>query len=109
MLVTTPDAKTADLLAEGLVEGKLAACVNVMPVTSCYRWEGALRKDAECLLLIKTRSGLVPDVIGYVKSKHPAKVPEIISLPIQEGEKTYLDFLAANTLFRAAAPRTLPL
>jgi periplasmic divalent cation tolerance protein len=110
ILVTAPDAKTAEGLAEGLVEARLAACVNVVPgAASYYRWEGKLHKEPELLLLIKTRSGLMPDVIGFVKSKHPAKVPEIISLPIMEGEKNYLEFLAANTLFRPASERTLPL
>lgn len=110
ILTTAPDVKTAESLAAGLVEAKLAACVNLVPgATSYYRWEGKLHKDPEFLLIIKTRSGLMPDVIGFIKGKHPAKVPEIISLPIMEGEKTYLEFLAANTLFRPASERKLPL
>lgn len=109
VMVTAPDAELAEAIARGLVEARFAACVNVVPgLTSHYRWEGQLHKDSEHLLLIKTRAGLVPDVIGFVKEKHPAKVPEIIALPVVDGEKAYLAWLAANTLFRPQ-DRSLPL
>ena len=103
VLVTAPDAATADKIAAALVESKLAACVNIVPgLVSHYVWEGKPRKDAEVLLLIKTRAGLVLDLAQAVKEKHPAKVPEIVSLPVAEGDRAYLDWVAANT--RMARP-----
>lgn len=109
VLVTAPNAEAADAIASGLVDAKLAACVNVVPgVTSHYVWEGKRRKDQELLLVIKTRAGLVPELSAFVKAKHPAKLPEVIALPITEGEKAYLDWLAANTLFMRAEEPKLP-
>lgn len=112
VLVTVPDAKLAESLAEGLVKGKLAACVNVIPnLTSHYYWEGKLHKDPELLLVIKTRSAVLPDLIGFVKENHGAKVPEIISLPIAEGYQPYLDWIGANTVltqFREEGQLSLP-
>lgn len=102
VLVTVPEAPLAEKIAKGLVEEKLAACVNEIPgVISRYIWEGQLQTAEEILLLIKTRAGLLPQVIEYVKENHSAKVPEIVSLPILGGDRSYLDWLGANTLFAA--------
>ncbi|MDD5657745.1 MAG: divalent-cation tolerance protein CutA [Elusimicrobia bacterium] len=111
VLVTVPDAPLAEAIAAGLVEQKLAACVNIVPgATSVYRWEGQIHRDAEQLLIIKTRVGLLSELTQFVKTKHPAKVPEIISLPITEGNPAYMDWLAANTLFtKKEAGINLPL
>lgn len=100
LFVTVPDAKLADVIARGLVERKLAACVNIIPgATSVYRWEGRIQKDSEVLLLIKTRAGALDELTQFIKEKHTAKVPEIISLPITEGSESYLEWLGANTIF----------
>lgn len=94
VLVTAPDENIADSLAKGLVEKKLAACVSEVPgLISRYYWAGKLQKDKEILLIIKTRAPQVPGIISYVKKNHSAQLPEIISLPIAEGEKGYLEWL----------------
>lgn len=109
ILVTAPSSEIADKIAAGLVERKFAACVNVVAgVTSHYVWEGKQRKEAEHLLIIKTRAGLVGDVIGFVKENHPATVPEVIALSLTSGEKSYMEWLAANTLFVKAEDLKLP-
>jgi periplasmic divalent cation tolerance protein len=104
LFVTVPDAQRADVIASGLVERKFAACVNIIPgATSVYRWEGRLHKDPEVLLIIKTRAGALNEVTQFITEKHPAKVPEIISLPITEGNPSYLEWLGANTIFTRKA------
>ncbi|MDD5627465.1 MAG: divalent-cation tolerance protein CutA [Elusimicrobia bacterium] len=104
LLVTAPDAKVADVLASGLVERKLAACISIVPgITSIYRWEGSLHKDSEALLIIKTRVGALYELSQFIKENHPAKVPEIISLPILEGNAAYLEWLGANVIFTRKA------
>lgn len=100
VLVTVGDAATAEKLAVGLVENKFAACVNVIPgVTSHYRWEGKLEKTAELILMIKTKTGQLPSVSRYVKENHGAKIPEMLCLPITEGDKSYLNWIGANVIF----------
>ena len=102
--VTVPDAQLADAIASGLVERKFAACVNIIPgATSIYRWEGRLHKDPETLLIIKTHVGALNELTQFIKERHPAKVPEIISLPITEGSPSYLEWLGANTIFTRKA------
>ena len=104
LFVTVPEVKLAEAIAKGLVERKCAACVNIIPgATSVYRWEGKLHKDHEVLLIIKTRAGAFKEVTQFIKEKHPAKVPEIIGLPITEGSPSYLEWLGANTIFTRKA------
>ena len=105
-LVTVDDEKTASLIAGGLVEGKLAACVSVIGgVTSTYRWKGKVEKAGEFMLVIKTRKNLVEDVEQFVKGSHTGTVPEILFLDIEHGSKDYLDWLGANTLFTTNIPK----
>lgn len=90
----------AETLAESLVSAKMAACVNIVPnVSSVYRWQEKIEKSDELLLIVKTRRGLVRDLIEHVRKNHPYEVPEIIAYPIEEGNEPYLHWLGANTIF----------
>ncbi|CAI9547344.1 unnamed protein product [Staurois parvus] len=85
--VTCPNDKVAKDIARGLVEKKLAACVNIIPqITSIYEWKGKIEEDSEVLLMIKTRSSRVPALTEYVRSVHPYEVCEVISVPIDQGQ-----------------------
>ena len=105
-LVTVGDEKTASLIAGGLVEDKLAACVSVVGgVTSVYRWKGKVEKSKEFLLVIKTRKSLAEDVGQFIKRHHTYTVPEILFLDVERGSMEYLDWLGANTLFTTNIPK----
>jgi len=81
VLVTVADAETGLRLGRALVEERLAACVNVVPVlSSIYRWEDSICDDAELLLLIKTRSEVFPRLVSRLRSLHPYQVPEIVAV-----------------------------
>jgi periplasmic divalent cation tolerance protein len=98
VLVTAPDAAVADKLARGLVERKLAACVNVLAgVVSHYYWEGALQKDSECLLVVKTRQARLAELAEWVRANHPASLPEIVALPVEGGDPRYLEWVVSST------------
>jgi periplasmic divalent cation tolerance protein len=98
VFVTVPDAGSAEKIASGLVAAKLAACVTVLPgAVSFYAWEGQLHRDAEFQLLIKTRGRLLPELTRFVREHHPAKLPEIVAVPIEDGDRQYLDWVAAAT------------
>lgn len=92
--VTTPDQESAKKLARGIIERKLAACVNIVPqIESIYMWEGKVNEDSEYLLMIKTRTQQVDELSKYVRENHPYSVAEVISLPIQNGNPPYLKWI----------------
>ena len=90
---TTPTER-ADDIASSLVTARLAACVNIVPtIQSVYRWKGAIEKDEESLLVIKTTAARLTEVIEHVVRVHPYEVPEVIALPIDDGLPAYLSWL----------------
>jgi periplasmic divalent cation tolerance protein len=98
VLVTMPDADTAARVGRQLVEEKLAACVNVIPgLRSIYEYGGKLCDDTEVLCLFKTRRSLYPALRDRMTALHPYEVPEIIALPLAEGNAPYLAWLQAGT------------
>ncbi|XP_055523675.1 protein CutA homolog [Wyeomyia smithii] len=93
--VTTPNEKSAKELARKIVEQKLAACVNIIPgLTSVYEWEGKINEDHETLLMVKTRTSRVDDLSKFVRENHPYSVAEVISVPIENGNPPYLEWLS---------------
>eukprot|EP00871_Galdieria_phlegrea_P000386 jgi/Galph1/1348/GphlegSOOS_G6096.1 len=94
---TVPNQEVARSISSMLVEKSLAACVNTIAGVEStywyllwikianYRWEGKVERDQEQLLIIKTKSSLVPRIAGEIRASHPYDLPEVISLPIQGG------------------------
>lgn len=97
ILTTAGSQEEATRLAEILVTGKLAACVQMLPITSFYIWKGKTNRDAEWLLLIKTISHRYPDVEASIRENHSYEVPEIIQIPIVQGLNSYLGWIDENT------------
>ena len=98
VLVTFPNEADALKAGEALVAAGLAACVNVIPaVKSVYRWEGRIERSGEALAIIKTRQGCFDAICRMVKDLHSYACPEIVSLPVEEGFKPYLEWVLANT------------
>lgn len=90
VLTTAGTEEEAQQLAEGLVAGRLAACVQVLPVHSTYIWQGELHRDPEWLLLIKTTTARYGDVEAFIREHHSYQVPEIVQVPIHQGLAAYL-------------------
>ena len=86
----------ADGIARALVEERLAACVNMTAVRSCYRWEGKVAEDREEMMVIKTEQRMVERLRERLPQLHSYKVPEIIVLPILEGYGPYLDWISES-------------
>jgi periplasmic divalent cation tolerance protein len=97
VLSTVGKAEDAERIGRALVEGGLAACVNVLPaVTSIYRWKGRLEKDEERLLVIKTRADRFDALREALVALHPYEVPEVLALPVAGGHQPYLEWMDDN-------------
>ena len=97
ILVTAGSEAEAEALAEALVGERLAACVQLSPIRSRYVWKGAVQRDDEILLLIKTRAELFEIVRGKIRAIHSYDTPEIVALPITAGDADYLAWLGGVT------------
>jgi periplasmic divalent cation tolerance protein len=94
VLTTASSQAEAATIASALVERRLAACVSVVPnVVSTYRWAGAVRVDAEWLLVVKTRAERFEAVRAAVRELHSYEQPEVILLPIEAGDAAYLGWI----------------
>jgi periplasmic divalent cation tolerance protein len=95
--VTAKDENEALHIARALVAERLVACVNCWPITSVFRWEGAVEEGPEAAMICKTRTELVPLVIARVKELHSYEVPCITSWEIATGSASYLDWVGKET------------
>ena len=94
VLTTMPDAESAEVFARTLVDERLAACVNVHgPMTSVYRWKGAVERDAERQVVVKTTRGRLPALEARLCSLHPYELPEFLVLAVEDGSAAYLNWV----------------
>jgi periplasmic divalent cation tolerance protein len=89
-----PDADAADRLADTLVRERLAACAQVAgPISSTYRWQDTVEHASECYCHLKTTMALLPALQARIRELHPYQVPEIIAVPIVDGDAGYLRWI----------------
>jgi periplasmic divalent cation tolerance protein len=95
---TTVDSRAAAArLADGILDERLAACVQQTRIRSTYRWNGRVERAAEYRLLAKTRAGLARRLMAFIAKRHPYELPEIVVTPIAGGSRAYLAWIAAET------------
>ena len=98
ILCTCANSKEAAKIAERLVTGRLAACVNIVGgVKSVYWWQGQVERSAEALLIIKSKQNLFDETSRMIRRHHTATCPEIIQIPIENGFEDYLDWVQRQT------------
>lgn len=94
---TTKTMNEAKQIAKYLLVKRLVACANIFKINSVYRWAGKIKDDAEYGMILKTRKANIKKVINKIKEKHSYEVPCIISVPIANGNKQFLDWIAEET------------
>jgi periplasmic divalent cation tolerance protein len=97
VMTTVTRVEDAEYIAREMVERRLAACVNILPpVTSVYRWQGEVTREAEHLLLMKTAKDRFEALRARLVEIHPYETPEVVALPVAAGHLPYLQWLADN-------------
>ena len=98
VFLTASDQDEATRLADALVEGRLAACVQVLPqMQSVYQWKGKVERQNEVLLIAKTTAANFAELETKVRQLHSYETPEIVAVPIVAGSDDYLEWLTANS------------
>jgi periplasmic divalent cation tolerance protein len=98
IMTTVPDADIGEIIAEKIIEERLAACVTLQAgCQSLYWWKGKIKQEQEHTLLIKTTKKAYPKLEEKIKEIHPYEVPEIIALPILIGSEDYLGWIDRET------------
>jgi periplasmic divalent cation tolerance protein len=97
VLTTTDREEHAERIVDAVLEARLAACLQLMPIKSCYVWEGRIARDNEVLMLIKAKSTDYDALAACIRAAHTYEVPEIVRLDIAAGDKSYLDWIEAVT------------
>ncbi|UQX03530.1 divalent-cation tolerance protein CutA [Streptomyces sp. RerS4] len=100
IVVTTTHAseEEARALATAVVRERLAACAQVYPISSVYRWEGEVRSESEWRVDFKTRADLFDRLAKSITDKHAYDTPEIVGVPLVTGSAKYLDWVNDETV-----------
>ena len=95
VFVTVPSTEVGEKLAQDIVAGQLAGCVNIVPsVRSVYRWEGKVCLEAESLLMIKTTHAALPALERFICDHHPYETPEFVVVGADYVEPRYAAWIA---------------
>lgn len=97
VLTTAGSQEEARKIAHGLVERRLAACVNIAgPVESVFRWQGKVETEPEVLLVIKTTAAAFERVRDAIKELHSYELPECVMLSVEDGSAAYLNWIGES-------------
>ena len=95
---TYPSVVEAETAGRAIVERRLAACVNILPgMISHYRWQGAIERAEEAVMIIKTRASLAEAVRTAVKEMHSYTTPAVLFVPLEGGDPAYVEWLMEET------------
>lgn len=96
-ITTAPTREEANTIATELVSRRLAACVNILgPISSVYRWQGAVEDSEEFLLLVKSTESNGSAVQDAIRELHSYQIPELISFTVESGLENYLNWITAS-------------
>jgi periplasmic divalent cation tolerance protein len=95
VLVTCGTLSEGRKIARGVLQKRLAACVNMLlgPMNSYFAWKGKLEVAREYLLVMKTTSNRLAELEKEVKRLHSYEIPEFIAMAITDGSRSYLSWL----------------
>ena len=104
---TLPSGAAAEQIAARLVEERLAACAQVLgPVSSTYLWKGQIEQAAEWYCNLEDHGDAAcRHCSERIRELHPYEVPEIVAIPILEGNADYLKWIEAVVRVVALRPR----
>ncbi|MFL6483181.1 MAG: divalent cation tolerance protein CutA [Nitrososphaera sp.] len=105
ILSTFPSEQLVAEVAKHVVSAKLCACVNFTQIRSMYTWDGQIEDQYEFLALFKATSKSAKKLKAEIARLHHYKVPEIVELKMSDVSRSYLSWLAAESMHRITKKR----
>ncbi|XP_056147035.1 protein CutA homolog isoform X3 [Lampris incognitus] len=94
LLINSPNEQAAKDIGRAIMERRMAASINILPKTSTmYYWKGEIQDATEILMLVKTKTSRIQNVIDYVRSVHPYENPEVLCFPVEGGSLSYMKWM----------------
>ncbi|MCC9641777.1 divalent-cation tolerance protein CutA [Rhodopirellula sp. JC740] len=95
---TVESNEQAEMLARGLLEQRLAACVQIdSPITSHYVWKGQTCSETELRVVVKTLASKVDEAMTWLAENHPYDEPQLVVLPVAKASSGYARWVAEST------------
>jgi len=85
--------RTAAKVSRKLIEERLAACANILPASSLYRWKGSIAREDEVIVHLKTSETLYPKLEKRIAELHPYEIPMITASRIYLTDGKYSKWL----------------
>ncbi len=99
VMTTVGSEEQAVVIADALVNKKVAACVNIIPsIRSIYRFKGKVWDDEEYLLIIKSTQNNYSEIEKTITELHNYEIPEILSFPMEKGSRNFLNWIEESVL-----------
>uniref|UniRef100_A0A8C2ZAG7 Zgc:63972 n=1 Tax=Cyclopterus lumpus TaxID=8103 RepID=A0A8C2ZAG7_CYCLU len=94
LLINSPNEQAAKDIGRAIMERRLAASINILSRTSTmYYWKGEVQDASEVLMLVKTKTSRIQQLVEYVRSVHPYSNPEVLSFPVEDGSRAYMEWM----------------
>ena len=97
VLTTVANRDQAQRLAQAMVERRLAACAQINPIDSVYRWQGEVRQESEQRVLFKTTEAAYPALQAALLEQHPYELPQIVAFTLSPVFEPYAQWVAEQT------------
>ncbi len=88
----------ARTISRALLEQKLIACANIMPITSMYWWKGEIQDDAEFVILAKTVKSKYQECEQLVQDIHSYDTPCIVAWTTDAESKQYSQWVSTEVI-----------
>lgn len=103
---TVADLATAQDLARAAVDARLAACVQIEPIHSVYRWDGAVQSEPEQRLMFKTTLAMYAELEHFILERHPYELPAVFAAPVSLASPAYAVWVTQSVRVGGATPET---
>lgn len=76
-------------IARTVMEERLAACANIFPCHSIYRWQGKIEEAHEVATIFKADAGAAERLIARIADLHSYDVPAAVAWSIEAALPAY--------------------